>query len=207
MKKKLDDLTKTKLIYSGELILFAIIFIVVGILEITNVIGVNDVFRYIFMFATPVGALFIIINFIWTLKSPKKRAKTSLLDVTSTLPMSIYFITIDIIMYMNFNTLEPIIYQYFIGSALLCFSVIYLIQGIYHWFYPLPSLLEELEKERVAKNTFKVLERKEDGTVIVYNEELDKKYYFAKEDNILESKDEVFCLDKYPGIEAKEYNE
>ena len=42
MKKKLDDLTKAKLIYSGEILLFAIIFLALGVLFLTRVIAVQD---------------------------------------------------------------------------------------------------------------------------------------------------------------------
>lgn len=207
MKQKMDDLKKVKLIYSGELLLFSLVFLVVGLLEILNVIGVNDVFRYIFMWATPFGAAFIIINLIWTIKSEKKRKKSSLLDVISVTPMAIYFIVIDTIMFINYNALEKIIYQYFIGSALLAFSVIYLIQGIYHWYHPLPSLLEELEQERIAKITYKVLEKKEDGSVIALHLDTNKKYLFKKEDNIQENVDELFCLDNYKDVTPEEYKE
>ena len=42
MKKKMDDLTKAKLIYSGEILLFAIIFLVLGILFLVKIIDVQD---------------------------------------------------------------------------------------------------------------------------------------------------------------------
>ena len=42
MKKKLDDLTKMKLIYSGELLMFAVLFAVLGPLFLFEVITVAD---------------------------------------------------------------------------------------------------------------------------------------------------------------------
>ena len=200
MKKKMDELTKVKLIYSGELIAISIVFLVVGILEITNVIGVNEVFRYIFMWATPFGALFVIVDFIWTLKSEKKRKKASLLDKCLVLPLAIYFIVIDTIMFINYGTLPLYTYQCFIGSALLTFSIIYCIEGIYHWYHPLPSLLEELEQERINKLTYRIVEIKEDGAIIAINIDDEQKYLFKKEDNIKEGVDELFCLELYPNV-------
>ena len=55
-KKKLDDLTKIKLIYSGELILIAIVALVIGILQLTYVLTVKDLFRRIFNWVTIFGS-------------------------------------------------------------------------------------------------------------------------------------------------------
>ena len=207
MKTKMDSLTKVKLVYSGELLIFSIVFLVIGILEITLTIGLNDVFRYIFMWATPFSSLFIIADFIWTSVSKKKRKKSSMLDKCSLLLVPIYLIPIDIIMFINYDALDKSMYQYFIGGALLLFSIIYMLQGIYHWFRPLPSLLEEIEKERIDNITFKVLERNEDGSVIALHIMTNKKYIFKKEDNIKEEVDDLFYLDYYPGVTGEEIKE
>ena len=52
MKKKLDALTKAKLIYSGELIIIAVIFLVVAILKLTGVIPYNSTRHLVFNWIT-----------------------------------------------------------------------------------------------------------------------------------------------------------
>lgn len=203
----MDEITKVKLIYSGELIVIAIVLLVIGLLEVLSILGINDVVRYVFHFGTTVGSLFMIGDFIHFMCSKKRRAKGSLLDKCSTLPLAIYLIVIDTIMYINYNSLEPRLYQIFIGSALLYLAGVYMLQGIYHWFHPLQSLLDEIEQERINKITYKVLERKEDGEVIALHVETNKKYLFKKEYGIKEEIDSLFCLDLYPEAIPELYSE
>ena len=75
-KKKLDDLTKIKLIYSGELIVIAIVALVIGILQLTQVLTVKELFRNIFNWVTIFGSPLLIITSIISLISPKRRKKT-----------------------------------------------------------------------------------------------------------------------------------
>ena len=205
MEKKMDPLTKVKLIYSGELIIIALAFLIIGILEVTRIIGINDIVRQIFNWATPFGAMWLIIDLIWALKSEKRRKKVSLFDKFSLMPVIIYVITIDIIMFINYNALEPRIYQLFIGIALISISVVYIIQGIYHWYHPLQSLLDELEQERIDKITYKVLEIKEDGSIIALHIETNEKCIFSSDSNIKENVNELFCLDLYPNVTPTKY--
>lgn len=74
-KKKLDDLTKIKLIYSGELIVIAIVALVIGILQLTTVLEVKELFRNIFNWVTIFGSSLLIITSIYSLVSPKKKTK------------------------------------------------------------------------------------------------------------------------------------
>ena len=89
-KKKLDDLTKAKLIYSGELLIFSIIVIVLGILKITNVLNISKSskiwYTYFFVILTFCGGIWFVVDFIWTLKSEKRRKKSSLVDKITLLP-------------------------------------------------------------------------------------------------------------------------
>ena len=41
-KKKMDDFTKFKLVFCGELLLFAVIFAVLGVLFLCNVLKISD---------------------------------------------------------------------------------------------------------------------------------------------------------------------
>ena len=105
--------------------------------------------------------------------------------------------------FVNYGTLDQSFYQTYIPIAIFTLSVIYMAQGIYHWFRPLPSLLEELEQERIDKITYKVLEKNADGSVRTLHIESNKEYLFTDTD-IKEGVDELFCLDQYPNAEYEE---
>ena len=64
MKKKRDALTKSKMLYSGELGLFSILFAVLGILFLTGTISVADWKRWAFAIVTLAGGVWLIIDFI-----------------------------------------------------------------------------------------------------------------------------------------------
>jgi len=202
-KKKLDDLTKVKLIYSGELIVIAIVAIVIGILQLSQVLTVKELFRNIFNWVTIFGSPLLIITSIYSIISPKRRKRISIFDKITLFPLAIYIIVIDIICFANYGTLDQSFYQTYIPIALLSLAVIYIAQGIYHWFRPLPSLLEDLEQERIDKITYKVIEKKEDGSVIALHIESNKEFIFTDTD-IKEGVDELFCLDQYPDAKYEE---
>ena len=95
MKKKMSDFDKTKLIYSGELLLFAVVFLVLGILILTHVIKLSKNYRYIFTFLTLAGSLFIISDFVWLLCSKKRQKKNSIVDKALVLPVGVALLIID----------------------------------------------------------------------------------------------------------------
>ena len=80
MKKKIDELTKMKLIYSGELFLFAIVGAVLGTLFIVDVIHVKDWKKWVFTILTLIGGIYFVVDLIWSIVSKKKRKKVSLFD-------------------------------------------------------------------------------------------------------------------------------
>ena len=165
-KEKMSLEKKTKLIYSGELMLFAILFLVLATLEILNVIGKRPIMLNIFNFVTAAGGTWMIVDFFWVLFSKKRRAKNSLLDKAMLIPLGIYLITFDIICFVqmkalwqddSFNRFRRLM----MGIAFYYIGGIYLFQSIYHYFVPVPSLVqaieeaykaeqEEQEKERLA---------------------------------------------------------
>lgn len=156
MKKKMDAFTKMKLIYSIELAVIALVALVIGILELTSVIHIKDVVITIFNWVTLFGGTIMVIDFIWTMTSPKKRAKSSLIDKFLMLPLGLYLIVFDLVVLIaNYDKeIYYDIYKYCIGCALLYLAVIYLFQAIYHWKHPVPALLQELaaaEDEQKAK--------------------------------------------------------
>ena len=154
MKKKMDELTKSKLIYTIELIAFSLVAITLGILFLLGIIKVLDWKKWVFSIVTLIGGIWAIIDFIWTIKSEKKRKKNSLLDKILLLPSALTLIVLDIICLINliqnkdftgFNNIN--IFKYEIGIALLYVGVVFIIEAIYHWYHPHPLLQEEDKKE------------------------------------------------------------
>lgn len=141
------DIKKAKLIYSGELLLFAIIFAVLGILFLLAVIKVREWKRWLFTIGPLVGGAWLIADFIWALVSKKRRAKVSLIDKIVVLPAGLAAMTFDIVALCNNWLLNPtevsdLWYRYMVGSLLCYYAASYLFQSIYHWFNPIPGLFD-----------------------------------------------------------------
>ena len=136
---------KNKLIYSGELIIISIIFLVLGILELLKVITLSDRFQLIFKIITLVGATWLTVDFFWTLLNKKRRANNDLLDKIIMLPLAIYLYAYDI---AGFVVPRP--YEYYqIGVPLVFFYIAcsYIFQGVYHYYRPIPLIVQAIEEE------------------------------------------------------------
>lgn len=149
-KKKLDEGKKAVLIYTIELLVFAVVFLVLGILFVTGVIGVNDRRRTVFTYITLAGGVFFIGDFLWALFSKKRRKKVSILDKILILPASLGMLSFDIFVLASSFT-ENVVFGYVIGADFLYITVIYLIEAIYHYRHPIPGLLEEDAKKAEPK--------------------------------------------------------
>ena len=149
IKKKLDELTKAKLIYSIELALFAIVFIVLGILNLLKVIVLKEWRLTLFLWLTSIGGFILIIDLIWVLLSPKRKAKNCLLDKILLIPSAAFLSSLSI--YQLSNGISSFVY-WELGSGFIYFGLVYAFEAIYHWFYPVPGLLEE-EKEETKNET------------------------------------------------------
>lgn len=143
---KMDEFTKVKLIYSVEIAVFAIVFGVLGALFLTNVITVSDTRRLVFTWVTLFGGFIGIGDFLWVLFSPKRRAKNSLLDKSLILPLGISLIVIDLMALISQRS-DNDMTRYVMGSAFCYIALIYVVEAVYHWFHPLPSLVQEDEKK------------------------------------------------------------
>jgi uncharacterized membrane protein HdeD (DUF308 family) len=149
-KKKLDELTQAKLIYSIELGVFALIFLVLGILLITHIIGMTPTRITVFTYVTLVGGFIGIGDFVWVLLSKKRRKKNSLLDKALVLPLAIFLIVIDILTLAT-GRKEELYYCYVLGSVFSYIAIIYTFEAIYHWFKPIPMILEGEDKIKDAE--------------------------------------------------------
>ena len=161
-KQKMSEETKAKLVYSGELVVIALILLVLGILRLTGLRGYNHTMRLVFNIVTTFGAIYGIYNFVSYFVSPKKRAKTSLIDVITVLPITLFLIGFNIYCYINVihlaeSAVTPEIKEickYCMGGLLVYAGITFMFQGIYHYFKPVPLLykiLEEAEQEEAKE--------------------------------------------------------
>lgn len=150
-KEKMSTEKKTKLIYSGELLIFAILFLVIATLEIIGVIGKREIMHTIFNWVTIFGMTWIIVDFFWVLFSKKRRAKNSLLDKALLLPVAVYLITFDILCFCKLSFVTIDFRRMMMAIAFYYIGAIYLFQSIYHYFVPVPMLLAAIEEEKAEK--------------------------------------------------------
>ena len=142
-KKKLDDLTKSKLIYSGELLIFGIIFAILGILILVGTINVRDWKKTAFTWVTLFGGFILYGDFFWVLFSKKRRKKNSLLDKILVLPSATFLIGYDLyVLISGDDSWIP----YVMGTIFVYLAFVYVFESIYHWFVTHPYLLEDEEK-------------------------------------------------------------
>ena len=174
-KGKMSNEKKTKLIYSGELIFFSIVFAVIATLELTRVLHLRDWVLIAFNWITIFGGLWMIVDFFWVMFSKKRRPKNSLLDKSLLVPLGIFLIVFDIICFTKQIQKVEIKYDfrlYMMTSAFIYIAVIYLFQGIYHYFKPIPAIIEAIKEadeedrkkleEETQEETQPVEEKKED---------------------------------------------
>lgn len=164
-KEKMDPVKKAKLVYSGEFLLIALVFIVLIILKFTDVLRSDNFIKStIFNFVTLAGGLLILGDFVWATLSKKRRSRICYLDKCIHLPIGIYLLTYDIISLVNWNATYYLgieAYSWFKYGFIIVFIYIaidYTFEGIYHYFYPIPEFLrleaevrQEQEEERLAK--------------------------------------------------------
>lgn len=153
-KKKMDGLKKVKLIYSGELLLFAVVFAVIGILILVGVISIKDWKRIAFSYVTLVGGAWLIADFIWTLASSKRRARKPLIDKILVLPAALTVISFDIYAFvkgMVHSDVTSPLFAYFIGGDLCYLALVYFFEAFYHYKHPLPELVEAALAEEEEK--------------------------------------------------------
>ena len=169
-KKKLDMLTKAKLIYSGELLIFAIIFLVIAILRITGVMGGNQVRSAIFNWVTIFGGSWMIADCAWALFSKKRRPKVALIDKILHVPAGIYLVSFDIYCFVTHPDPASDVYRIGVPIVLFYLCACYIFESIYHFFKPIPGLLEIEEAEKaeqeakvVAEQEAEIVESEKEG--------------------------------------------
>ncbi len=170
MKKKLDIVTKAKLIYSGELMLFFILFLVLGILRMTGVITPNETRKNIFNWVTIFGGSWLIIDFLWAMFSKKRKQRIALIDKCLHLPAGIYLVSFDIYCFVTKPEAASDVYRYGVPIVFFYLCACYLFESIYHYFKPVPGLLDieeaakaEQENKVVAEQEAEIVESENEG--------------------------------------------
>ena len=148
----MDDLTKAKLIYSVELLVFAIAFLVVAILKMTGVIPTNATRQLIFNWITLFGGSWIIADLIWALLDKKRQKRIALIDKIIHVPAGIYLITYDLYCLIA-KPADPLIFQFGFPIALSYLCLCYIFEAFYHYKYPVPGLLEAAKEDEKNKNS------------------------------------------------------
>ena len=173
------ELKKAIKVYSIELIVFAVVFIVLGILVFTKVIQIGSFAQNIFPYVGIVGAAIMLTDWIWLLCSPKRRAKNAMIDKILLIPSSIALLVCNIYILVQgytkdandamFANVGQDFFQYLVGSALIYFAVIYTFEAIYHWYVPVPALIladeqiDEAEKKKAASLNAEILEENKEN--------------------------------------------
>ena len=150
-KEKMSIEKKTKLIYSIELIIIAVIFAVVATLQIVGVLGKNEIMQTVFNWITIFGGAWMIVDFLWILFSKKRRAKNCLLDKILVLPLAIFLITFDIMCFAQLSFVNTRFRQIMLGCAFYYVFVVYLFEGIYHYYKPIPAIIQAIEETKKAE--------------------------------------------------------
>ena len=165
------DFKKFKLVYCGELLLFAVIFTVLGVLFLTNIIAIREWKYWVFPIATLLGGIWFIIDLIWMIKSKKRQQKNSFIDKLLPLPCAVVVIGFDIYFLINNAHIGEQAYEHFfrlvIGCVLCYYAVVYDFEGIYHFFKPSKALTFAFEQalEEEAKAAEQELNKETDQDI------------------------------------------
>ena len=147
MKQKMDDITKAKLIYSIELGVFAVVFLVIAILKFVGVIGVNATRLTVFNWITLFGGSWLVVDFLWALFDKKRQKRVAIIDKCIHLPAGLYLIVFDLYCLIAKPAIESTICRYATPIVLTYLGLCYAFEAIYHFKYPVPGLLDAVEEK------------------------------------------------------------
>ena len=146
MKKKMDLMTKAKLIYSIELGVFSVVFLVLAILKFTHAIGVNATRLTVFNWITLFGGSWIVADFFWAMFDKKRQKRIAIIDKCIHLPAGLYLITFDLFCLITKPDVTNPICIYGVPIVLTYLCICYAFEAIYHFKYPVPGLIDGLEQ-------------------------------------------------------------
>lgn len=146
MKKKMDFATKAKLIYSGELLLFALVFITIAILKLTNVIPFSSVRATIFNWITIFGGTWLLVDLFWAIFDKKRQKRIAIIDKIIHSPAGVYLIAFDLYCLIS-QTQDQNVYQIGVPIVLCYLGLCYIFEAFYHYKYPVPGIIDAVEQE------------------------------------------------------------
>ena len=160
-KEPMSIAMKGKLLIQGEYLLIGLVFLVLGILKLVGVFPTSSEVRFrIFNFVTVLGSTWIIIDFIWSTFSGKRRAKIDYIDKILVLPAGLCLLVFDIFSFVTWKDGIPDFASYAVGTIFVYIGVVYLFQAVYHWFRPTKALLAAIaEDEKAAEEKRLALEQ------------------------------------------------
>ena len=150
MKKKMDFATKAKLLYSGELLIFALVFLTLAILKVTNVFKYNATRSTIFNWITLFGGTWLIVDLMWAIFDKKRQKRIAIIDKFIHAPAGIYLIAYDLYCLIT-KPEDPKFYQYGVSIALGYLGLCYIFESIYHFKYPVPGIIDAVEQEKTMQ--------------------------------------------------------
>ena len=150
----MDPVKKYKIIYSVELIVIAIVAIVLGVFFWIEKLGRSDHFPIVYVVLTMTGSTWILVDFIWAMASKKRQARISLIDKIITLPLGLGLLTFDIYSLVNGLNKDTFLSKY-VAVFFLYIAIIYIFEGIYHYFKPVPGLIDIEEIDQKIEESIK----------------------------------------------------
>lgn len=163
MKQKMDDITKAKLIYSIELGVFAVAFLVIAILKFVGVIGTNATRLTVFNWITLFGGSWLVVDFLWAMFDKKRQKRVAIIDKCIHLPAGLYLIVFDLYCLIAKPAIDSTICRYATPIVLTYLGLCYAFEAIYHFKYPVPGLLDAVE-EKPSTQEQQVLDEKEEDS-------------------------------------------
>lgn len=147
MKQKMDIETKAKLIYSVELGVFALVFLVIAILKFIGVIGTNATRLTVFNWITLFGGTWLVVDFFWAILDKKRQKRIAVIDKCIHLPAGLYLIAFDLYCLIGKPAIESPICRYAVPIVLTYLGICYAFEAIYHFKYPVPGILDAIEEK------------------------------------------------------------
>ena len=163
MKKKMDFATKAKLIYSGEILIFAVLFLVLATLRFLNVIQYNGTRVRIFNWVTIFGGTWIVVDLIWALFDKKRQKRIALIDKIIHAPAGVYLIVFDLYCLITKPT-DPELYRFGIAGVLAYLGLCYVFEALYHFKYPVPGIIDAVEQEKIQSEQALEEEKNEESS-------------------------------------------
>ena len=152
MKQKMDEFTKAKLIYTIEISIFALAFLVVAILQLVRVIKFGETHLRVINWITIFGGTWIIVDFVWAMVDKKRQKRIAMIDKIIHLPAGLYLVSFDIYCFATHPAAESPVYQFGVPAVLFYLCLCYAFEALYHFYYQVHGFLDDVEAVEGEEN-------------------------------------------------------